>query len=423
MIVEVTNCALFPPVIIAGKRQSTGEPVEFQFSDDWNGLSKYITFYTPRGQAIEVPYLGGEISIPAEIMQYGGVTRYNVNGVAVDSTTGAVESRLKVTGSVSVMYNIGENPRLYGKLTPSTLELFLVQAQQYIETALQNAKDSGEFKGDTGDPAGFAVPIVTSVVTLESGEKAVVSVTATGPDTNKQFAFEFQIPRGEDGDSGVWVSDTLETPPERDQNLWVVLEGGDSVVCIPDGIIQGEDRKVYLMCEGEPIGSGIAIDGQNFTILGNYATLAALQAAHPTPEPGDAYGIGSSAPYDVYVFDGVSETWKNYGPLSIAVDVDISDTSTNPVQNKAIAEALAELEGSIPTVPTSLKNPNALTLFGESYDGSAEVTVTADNEMSDTSTKPAQNRIIKAYIDGLIGDVAAAMEEINEIIGEQEENT
>ena len=56
-------------------------------------------------------------------------------------------------------------------------------------------------------------------------------------------------------------------------------------------------------------------DGKNFTILGFYGTLSALQAAVQTPAAGDAYGVGAEAPYDIYIFDGVTNAWINNGPL------------------------------------------------------------------------------------------------------------
>lgn len=56
-------------------------------------------------------------------------------------------------------------------------------------------------------------------------------------------------------------------------------------------------------------------DGKNFTILGFYGTLSALQAAVQTPAAGDAYGVGAEAPYDIYIFDGVTKAWVNNGPL------------------------------------------------------------------------------------------------------------
>ena len=56
-------------------------------------------------------------------------------------------------------------------------------------------------------------------------------------------------------------------------------------------------------------------DGKNFTILGFYGTLSALQAAVQTPAAGDAYGVGAEAPYDIYIFDGVTKAWVNNGQL------------------------------------------------------------------------------------------------------------
>ena len=55
--------------------------------------------------------------------------------------------------------------------------------------------------------------------------------------------------------------------------------------------------------------------GSNFTILGYFDTLAALQAAMPNPKAGDAYGVGTAAPYDIYVWDSVHSKWVNNGNL------------------------------------------------------------------------------------------------------------
>ena len=56
-------------------------------------------------------------------------------------------------------------------------------------------------------------------------------------------------------------------------------------------------------------------DGSNFTILGYYATLSALQAAATNPAAGDAYGVGSGAPYTIYVYDGVNSVWVDNGTI------------------------------------------------------------------------------------------------------------
>lgn len=55
--------------------------------------------------------------------------------------------------------------------------------------------------------------------------------------------------------------------------------------------------------------------GSGFKVLGYYATAAALSAAVANPEAGMAYGVGTAEPYDIYIYDSVSKTWKNNGPL------------------------------------------------------------------------------------------------------------
>lgn len=55
--------------------------------------------------------------------------------------------------------------------------------------------------------------------------------------------------------------------------------------------------------------------GEDFRILGYYDTLSALTSAVTAPTAGDAYGVGTSWPYDIYIFDGVSGTWKNNGTI------------------------------------------------------------------------------------------------------------
>ena len=66
---------------------------------------------------------------------------------------------------------------------------------------------------------------------------------------------------------------------------------------------------------------------------------------------------------------------------SVTVDSELSDTSTNPVQNKVIKSALDAIH-----VPDKLPNPNALTFTGAvtgSYDGSASLSVEIPSAVTD----------------------------------------
>lgn len=56
-------------------------------------------------------------------------------------------------------------------------------------------------------------------------------------------------------------------------------------------------------------------DGTSFTVKGIYATLEALQAAHPTGAEGDAWAVGTAAANVVYVWDVDAAAWENLGSL------------------------------------------------------------------------------------------------------------
>ena len=55
--------------------------------------------------------------------------------------------------------------------------------------------------------------------------------------------------------------------------------------------------------------------GKGFKVLGYYASAAALASAVANPEAGDAYGVGTAEPYDIYIWDGVGSKWVNNGAL------------------------------------------------------------------------------------------------------------
>ena len=54
--------------------------------------------------------------------------------------------------------------------------------------------------------------------------------------------------------------------------------------------------------------------GIGFKVLDYYDTLEALESAVPNPNVGDAYGVGTVAPYDIYIY-GKTSGWVNNGPL------------------------------------------------------------------------------------------------------------
>lgn len=88
---------------------------------------------------------------------------------------------------------------------------------------------------------------------------------------------------------------------------------------IPLSVAEQVDSKATLALEKartieERIESG-ALDGRDFQILGYYESLEALTAAVEKPGRGDVYGVGTEAPYLIYVYDGLNDCWVNNGSI------------------------------------------------------------------------------------------------------------
>ena len=65
--------------------------------------------------------------------------------------------------------------------------------------------------------------------------------------------------------------------------------------------------------KGDPGERGL--DGEGLNIVGFYDTYDELVAGVPDPTPGEAYGVGAEDPYVIYIWDKVSQTWKNNGTI------------------------------------------------------------------------------------------------------------
>ena len=103
-------------------------------------------------------------------------------------------------------------------------------------------------------------------------------------------------PQGENGDTGA----TGPTGPEGPRG--------------PQGE-QGPQGKTGPRGEQGPAGPK-GETGSGFKVLGYYDTKAELDAAQKaTAAAGDAYGVGTAAPYDIYIFDGITGEFANNGPL------------------------------------------------------------------------------------------------------------
>lgn len=152
-------------------------------------------------------------------------------------------------------------------------------------------------KGDKGDAA------TISVGTVQTGETP--SVVNSG--SSQDAIFNFTLPKGDDGNAATIAVGTVTKGDNAS-----VSNRGTSSAAIFDFVLPKGDK-------GDT--------GQGINILDEYATLAALQAAHPVGNPGNAYLVGTTNPKNLYVWSSSTSAWKDEGQLQ-GVKGDKGDTAT-----------------------------------------------------------------------------------------------
>ena len=101
--------------------------------------------------------------------------------------------------------------------------------------------------------------------------------------------------------------------------------------------------------------------GQSFQVLGYYSTLSELEAAVTAPDKGSVYGVGSAAPYDIYIWDSVNMRWHNNGPIQGAAG--------EKGANGACFTPHVDESGSLSwTNDAGLQNPKSVNLMGPKGD-------------------------------------------------------
>lgn len=108
----------------------------------------------------------------------------------------------------------------------------------------------------------------------------------------------------------------------------------------------------------------------------------------------------------------IDETGRYEEIVEIAGTNPLNTTSDNMVDAINEVNTLAKNKQDKLTSGTNIKTINNQSLLGSGNIEISAPSITVDTTISDTSTNPVQNKVIKAYIDGLVGNVTAQLAQI-----------
>ena len=128
---------------------------------------------------------------------------------------------------------------------------------------------------------------------------------------------------------------------------------------------------------------------------GKYLTIDGGRWTYRRPDTATATAPGFMSAIDKAKLDGIER-----GATKTIVDATLDETSTNPVQNKAVKTALDGKAGTAEATTGAaglMSAADKVKLDG--VEAGANKTI-VDDAMSDTSTNPVQNKAVKAALDG-----------------------
>ena len=161
---------------------------------------------------------------------------------------------------------------------------------------------------------------------------------------------------------------------------------------VPYNIANTNDFKTNVMGKAADNELFIITDTPTFSLKIGNVTYDGTSNVSATTATQSTSGLMSAA--DKKKLDGIAK-----GATKVTVDTALSSTSTNPVQNKVINSALSGKAGtSVATTNTNgLMSAADKTKLNGIATGANKTIV--DTTLSDSSTNPVQNKVVKAALD------------------------
>lgn len=459
---KINDTTVEPSHVRLGTNGSVGvDRLSFTFSDGWEGLLTKATFYPPYGSPVEV-LTGHEITVPSEMYRNAGSGKMVISGYAIEDNT-LVKRKYTLPCVMEVQNTIVRRGANAIPGTESVYEQLRKQMQGDIAEALEKAKNSGDFDGaaatvevvNTTTLDSDAQAIVENVGTKSAAKLAFGIPRGEKGDSGERGAAGVYVL--EDGETAADIPDDANIVLFPTGESITLADGrGISTIERTSGDGSAGSLDTYTIKYTDKTTSTFSvrngIDGQIFNVKGVVANTSALPAASAA-NSGNAYLVGTATPYLLYacVLSGGAYTWLNLGSIS-GVKGDKGDTGTsitsvtgnvvNKGQGKrafvldvglsngtsktfeydivdgtngtngtdgADGRGIVSIErtagnGAAGTTDTYTitytdKTTSTFSVYnGQDGTGTA---VTVDSELSDTSTNPVQNRVIKAALDNV----------------------
>ena len=267
-----------------------------------------------------------------------------------------------------------------------------------LDTVEAHAKDVDV--DDTLSPVSTAA-IMNKTVTAALNAKAGTAAATTSANGLMSSADKVKLDGVEDGATKTIVDDAMSDTSTNPVQNKVVMKYIDSRGSLPPVSVKNDTMLIqvvdgaYALRTKEsifPVDDALDTESKNAVENGIIARRFEQLSGVTLPATSKRDGLMSAANYTK--LSGIEA-----GATKTIVDATLDETSTNPVQNKAVKTALDGKAGTAEATTGAaglMSSADKVKLDGVE-DGATKTIV--DDAMSDTSTNPVQNKAVKAALD------------------------
>ena len=282
-----------------------------------------------------------------------------------------------------------------------------------LDTVEAHAKDVDV--DDTLSPVSTAA-IMNKTVTAALNAKAGTAAATTSANGLMSSADKVKLDGVEDGATKTTVDDAMSDTSTNPVQNKVVMKYIDSRGSLPPVSVKNDTMLIqvvdgaYALRTKEsifPVDDALDTESKNAVENGIIARRFEQLSGVTLPATSKRDGLMTAANYSK--LSGIEA-----GATKTIVDATLDETSTNPVQNKTVKTAL---DGKASTAEATTGAAGLMSAADKAKldgveDGATKTIV--DDAMSDTSTNPVQNKAVKAALDSKLstrgGEISASLE-------------